>query len=443
MDAEARVAWKEEKDREEAAARKRKKEKKAAPRAELLLLETRPEAYRDELRAKVAALKALFSDVGADTLPLAEVFESPPEHFRMRAEFDVWHDDSGSRYVMFNGRERVIVQDYRMGAKAINDVLMPGLLAALHKDEELRRRLFQVNFHVTLHGDALVSLLYHTPFDRSARRERVRQQAEERTAFARDDDEVAFTSEWEAAATRLHHSLGGASIVGRARRKVRVVGRSWLEERLEVAGVPGGPIRYRQVEGEFAQPNAHVARQMLGWARAVARDDAAEVGSSGPARPDDLLELYCGNGHFSLALAACFRRVLATELVKALVDAAALGAVDNGVTNLELARVSAEELAQALGGERSFQRLAHVDLMSYKLRTVLVDPPRAGLGPQVAAYLARYSRIVYISCSPETARKDLEVLGKTHRICRFAAFDQFPYTRHLEMGMLLVHRIQG
>lgn len=439
LDAEARAAWKEEKDREEAAARRKKKEKKAAPKAELLRLETRPESYQDELRAKVAALKVLFSDVGAEALPAVEVSESPAEHFRMRAEFDVWHDNSGSRYVMFNGRERVTVQSYRMGAKAINDVLMPGLLTALQKEEHLRRRLFQVNFHVTLHGDSLVSLLYHTPVDRSARRERVRQQAEERTAFAKDDDEVTFTPEWEAAATRLHDSLQGASIVGRARRKMKVVGKSWVEERLKIAGVPE-PIRYRQVEGEFAQPNAHIAQQMLAWARAVARDDSAEVGSSGPARSDDLLELYCGNGHFCLALAACFRRVLATELVKALVDAAELGAADNGVTNLQLARVSAEELAQALGGERSFQRLAHVDLESYSLRTVLVDPPRAGLGPQVASCLAKYPRIVYISCNPETARTDLAVLGLTHCIRRFAAFDQFPYTHHLEMGMLLVRR---
>merc|ERR1712217_153613 len=128
--------------------------------------------------------------------------------------------------------------------------------------------------------------------------------------------------------------------------------------------------------------------------------DNATVGSRGEPRDDDLLELYCGNGNFAIALASCFRRVLATELVKTLVDAARQNATDNGIHNVAVARVSSEELAQALEGSRTFQRLAHVDLSSYRLGTVLVDPPRAGLGAEVSSCLTGSSALCIFLAIP-------------------------------------------
>ena len=63
----------------------------------------------------------------------------------------------------------------------------------------------------------------------------------------------------------------------------------------------------------------------------------------------NLLELYCGNGNFTLPLATRVRRVLATEISKASVNAALANIADNGAGNIELVRLSAEELTQALG----------------------------------------------------------------------------------------------
>lgn len=312
------------------------------------------------------------------------------------------------------------------------------------------QRLFQVGFHTTLHGDALVSLLYRTPYARAARRQAAAADSRRGVAEAEEGQEGAeaatedhaadgpLTAAWEAAAARLHEALSGASVVGHIRGTRRVIGRAWVEERLQVAGA-AAPLRYRQPEGMFSQPNSAVAQHMLAWARATARDRAAAVGSTGPPREDDLLELYCGSGHFAVALAPCFRKVLATELVKGAVEAARCNAEANGVENAAFARVSAEELALALGGLRTFTRLGHLDLESYRLQTVLVDPPRAGLGSEVASFVARFPRIVYMSCNPETFCEDLQTLLKTHSMVRVAAFDQFPYTDHLELGALLEH----
>ena len=55
-------------------------------------------------------------------------------------------------------------------------------------------------------------------------------------------------------------------------------------------------------------------------------------------------------------------------------------------------------------------------------------------------FIARYKNIIYISCNPETLQKDLEILTRTHEIKSMALFDQFPYTHHAEMGVMLVKK---
>jgi tRNA (uracil-5-)-methyltransferase len=112
----------------------------------------------------------------------------------------------------------------------------------------------------------------------------------------------------------------------------------------------------------------------------------------------------------------------------------------NGVDNVVTARLSAEELADALDGGREYTRLKDIDLSSYDLSTILVDPPRAGMGEDVSKFCTRFERIIYISCNPETLARDCEILRETHEIKRFAVFDQFPYTPHLESGALLVRK---
>ena len=56
------------------------------------------------------------------------------------------------------------------------------------------------------------------------------------------------------------------------------------------------------------------------------------------------------------------------------------------------------------------------------------------------ALAADMPAVLYVSCNPETLARDLEELSATHAVVRCAAFDQFPYTEHLEMGMLLVRK---
>ena len=109
----------------------------------------------------------------------------------------------------------------------------------------------------------------------------------------------------------------------------------------------------------------------------------------------------------------------------------------NKVDNVFVARMSSEEFTEAWRSGRKFHRLAAVNLEEYDFKTLLVDPPRAGLDEQTTELVKDFHRVVYISCNPETLRRDLTAVSDIFEVERFAMFDQFPYTHHVECGAYL------
>lgn len=362
-------------------------------------LDVNPNQYQAQLEEKVSRLTDMFQ---AYQVPELEVFESPQQHYRMRAEFRIWHEGDDMYYIMFNQetREKYRVDQFPAASRLIND-LMPLLIDAMKDNDTLRRKLFQVDFLSTLSGEVLVSLLYHRQLD----------------------------EEWKVAADKLKQRLNdegfNLNLIGRARKMKVVMDRDYVVEKLHVNGQP---YIYQQVENSFTQPNGKVAEKMLEWAVDCTQDSQG-----------DLLELYCGNGNFSLALAQNFERVLATELAKPSVESAQYNIAANHIDNVQIIRMSAEDFTQAMEGKREFNRLkdAGVDLKSYNCNTIFVDPPRSGMDVDTCKMVQGYQRILYISCNPETLKENLDILGQTHNVTRFALFDQFPYTHHMEAGVLL------
>ncbi|MCG3883664.1 tRNA (uridine(54)-C5)-methyltransferase TrmA [Photobacterium leiognathi] len=355
--------------------------------------------YQQQLDEKAERIQNIFADF--DT-PELEVFASPAEHYRMRAEFRVWHEGEDLFYIMFNQetREKYRVDQFPAASRLIND-LMPMLVDAIKPIKALRHKLFQVDFLSTLSGEILVSMLYHRQLD----------------------------DEWTAEAKQLKQRLNDEgfklNIIGRARKMKIVLDQDYVIEQLKVND---RTLTYKQVENSFTQPNGEVAQKMLEWAVDCTQDSEG-----------DLLELYCGNGNFSLALAQNFERVLATELAKPSVDSAQYNIAVNNIDNVQIIRMSAEDFTDAMEGKREFRRLKdqNVDLQSYNCNTIFVDPPRSGMDESTCRMVQGYDRIMYISCNPETLKENLDILGETHRITRFALFDQFPYTHHMEAGVLL------
>lgn len=355
-----------------------------------------PALYTAQLEAKT---QRFLADFAAINVPEPKVFASPPLHYRLRAEFRIWHEGETLDYVMFDPdapRTPIAMREFSTASKRIN-TLMPALREKLLDDPILRRRLYTVEFLTTLSDDALVTLVYHRKLDDA----------------------------WQQAAAALQTQLH-VGIIGRSRGQKIVLSRDYVTEKLTVKN---RTLEYRQIEGSFTQPNGHTNQHMLNWAS----EKVENIGG-------DLIELYCGNGNFTIALAPYFKRVLATEISKTSIQAAQNNLTANGIDNVAFARLSSDEISTALAGEREFRRLRDTPLNEYNFSTLLVDPPRAGLDERTLKLAQHFENILYISCNPITLRENITVLNETHRIEAVALFDQFPYTHHLECGMRLKKR---
>ncbi|OTQ58109.1 tRNA (uridine(54)-C5)-methyltransferase TrmA [Gilliamella sp. A7] len=353
--------------------------------------------YNQQLQNKITNLKTLLSDF---SLPDLQVFSSPISHYRMRAEFRIWHNGEELYHIMYDKKtkKRVRIDSFPIASQLINRA-MQTILPLLQYNDKLRHQLFQIDYFSTLSGQLLITLLYHKKLD----------------------------DQWIIEAERLKQQLAEqgiiANLVGRASNQKIAVNVDYVDETLPIFDKN---FSYRQVENSFTQPNAAINIKMLEWAISVTKDSKG-----------DLLEFYCGNGNFSIALAQNFKKVLATEIAKASVYSAQHNIKVNNIDNLIIARLSAEEFTSAIKKERQFNRLQGINLDDYQCQTVLVDPPRAGLDDNTLDILQSYQRIIYISCNPNTLKNNLEQLTKTHHIEHFAMFDQFPYTDHIETGIVL------
>ncbi len=325
------------------------------------------------------------------------VAKSPASHYRSRSEFKIWHDGDDIHYAMNRiDKKGVVFVDECPQVNVYISQLMPLLLESI-KVKKIGFKLFGADFLSSSDGEIVVSLLYHRKLD----------------------------DEWQALASEISDELG-IYIIGRSRKQKVVVGQDYITESLSI---DGDIYKAKHIENSFTQPNPRVNEQMISWAL----KNITEI-------EGDLLELYCGAGNFTIPFAKYFQKVLATEISKSSINAAKANMLLNDVVNIEFVRMSVEEFVQALDGVREFRRMKEVDIKSYNISTIFVDPPRSGMDQLSCKFSARYDNIIYISCNPETLVRDLDILCQTHKVIDMAIFDQFPYTHHVEMGVKLVKK---
>jgi 23S rRNA (uracil1939-C5)-methyltransferase len=196
----------------------------------------------------------------------------------------------------------------------------------------------------------------------------------------------------------------------------------------ELTGTPGAPLCYRLAGSDltlefaptdFIQVNARVNESL------VAR--ALEL--LGPGADSRVLDLFCGLGNFTLALARRAAHVTGVEGEAALIARARGNAERNAIANVEFHCADLSRLTEE-GAPWLRRRYTHV----------LIDPPRSGAA-EVLAPLARLAprRLLYISCHPGSLARDLGVLVHEHGMTLEAAgvVDMFPHTAHLESLALL------
>jgi 23S rRNA (uracil1939-C5)-methyltransferase len=137
-----------------------------------------------------------------------------------------------------------------------------------------------------------------------------------------------------------------------------------------------------------------------------------------------VIDLHCGAGNLTLALASAFEHSIGIEASSTAVVAAVNNAEENGITGVEFVCAdSARWLTTAAAG-----------LEGLREAVVVLDPPRGGDRASARA-VAELSprRILYVSCSPPTLARDLQAIAAKGYTCtRAVLIDMFPQTYHME-----------
>ena len=135
---------------------------------------------------------------------------------------------------------------------------------------------------------------------------------------------------------------------------------------------------------------------------------------------DKLLDLYCGTGTIGIYLKDNFKYILGVEKVKSSIKNAKLNKKLNNIDNIEFL-------------------LSDSDKIKDSFDFVIVDPPRNGLSKTVINNLIEINskKIIYVSCNPNTLKRDIEMLKEKYDVVEITPVNMFPKTIHIESLMVL------
>ena len=177
-------------------------------------------------------------------------------------------------------------------------------------------------------------------------------------------------------------------------------------------------LRFRLSPRSFYQVNHHQAQRL--YEAAISR---AEI-----TKNDTVLDLYCGVGTITLAMAKAAGKVIGVEVIPQAVEDARDNAKRNGIDNAEFFCGDAGQAALEL------------EKQGISADVVVVDPPRKGLNADTIEALSRFAprRIVYVSCDPATLARDVALLKERgYKLADVLAADLFPRCAHVETIVLL------
>ena len=177
-------------------------------------------------------------------------------------------------------------------------------------------------------------------------------------------------------------------------------------------------LSFRLSPRSFYQVNHHQAQRLYETAISLA----------GITKADTVLDLYCGVGTITLAMASAAGKVIGVEVIPQAVEDARDNARRNGIENAEFFCGDAGQAALEL------------EKNGVRPDVVVVDPPRKGLNADTIEALSRMAprRIVYVSCDPATLSRDVALLKQRGYALQSAtATDLFPRCAHVETVVLM------
>ena len=146
---------------------------------------------------------------------------------------------------------------------------------------------------------------------------------------------------------------------------------------------------------------------------------------------DVIIDAYCGIGTIGLTAAGKVSKLIGIELNKDAVRDARINASDNHISNAEFVNADASEYISEMADE------------GMQADVIFMDPPRSGSTEVFMSSAVKLAprTIVYISCGPESLKRDLEYLTKHgYKVQKLQPVDMFPQTVHVETVVLLTKK---
>ena len=191
-------------------------------------------------------------------------------------------------------------------------------------------------------------------------------------------------------------------------------GSEFISEKMEELSFRIGPK-------SFYQTNSEQAYRLY----CVVRDFAALTGD------EIVYDLYTGTGTIALFLSKNASKVIGIEYVEEAIEDAKANSVNNNIKNCSFFAGDMKDMLC-----RSFFEInGNPDV-------IILDPPRAGIHPDVAKVISEAApkKIVYVSCNPATQARDIALIGDNYEITKVQPVDMFPHTHHLENVVLMVKK---
>ncbi len=186
--------------------------------------------------------------------------------------------------------------------------------------------------------------------------------------------------------------------------------------------LPKHHIRLQFHPMSFTQVNPYVNRQMV--------DQAIQLLQ--PTLQDNILDLFCGLGNFTLPLARYCQRVVGVEGEKKSVELAIANAKLNHIQNADFYQADLS---------KDFSTLP---FMGCRFNKILLDPPRTGALEAINIIVKLNPKmILYVSCNPATLARDAKVLAEHgYQLTDTGVMDMFPHTSHVESMALFIARLK-
>lgn len=282
--------------------------------------------YTSILQQKVIFIINLFQDLFnvniTDSISNDSIYliSSPTRRFRQRCRIQLINIENQLKFCIWNKENELsknidIIESFPIASQEIND-LMPLILEFCNQSHHINtigNNLTVINFFTSLSHRVILSFIYSEPM------------IPQETWITLSNQLIAFLL------VKIPY-IKEINIIGRSKGIKYVVGNEYIWEELPVT-IKNNPttLMLKQMDGGFASPNANVNAKALTWICQTIENMICNISS-----PVYLLEMFCGNGNHTMALASILDYIIAVELNPILCQAANDNIEMNNITNVEI-----------------------------------------------------------------------------------------------------------